>query len=377
MVRYRKIRGRWIWEIDRTFCRVDGTKERYRRAAQVQNKRAAEAEELRVVQRWLEHGTLEPEKTEPQANPNATWEDAVAYFRKHELPLKKFSTRRGYEQLLASKGFARWAGRKLLEVKWAPEVRGWLLDLPGSPSTRRNHLIALRSVLRSVSPNKKTAEPGVYFHQMPLLPAPPKVGETVVNAPTPQQVAALLGEARPKHCGKAVRKNQLAFALGALAGLRASEVRGLRVRDVDLDQGLIKIRTGLIGGLEGTPKSGHEREIPLSSELKSRLEAWIADNDLKPESYVCTGRGQRAWSDNGILNAFHRAAARLRIEGLTFHSLRHYFVTTLLAPTPDGGAKTDVKTAQKLAGHANIKTTMRYAHTTRERGRAAIRAAFG
>jgi site-specific recombinase XerD len=73
------------------------------------------------------------------------------------------------------------------------------------------------------------------------------------------------------------------------------------------------------------------------------------------------------WGEYGLRQAFDRVAARAGLDTRwRFHDLRHYFVTNLFrtgAPAP---------TVQMLAGHAELSTTQRYAHTTRADLRAAM-----
>ncbi len=51
---------------------------------------------------------------------------------------------------------------------------------------------------------------------------------------------------------------------------------------------------------------------------------------------------------------------------ITFHSLRHSFITNLILPG------TDINTVNELAGHNNITTTAQYIHTTNELKRRAV-----
>jgi integrase len=62
-----------------------------------------------------------------------------------------------------------------------------------------------------------------------------------------------------------------AIALAVFAGLRMSEVRALEVQDVDLESGTIQVRRALSNDEVLTPKSGHERVVPLAPELHAIL----------------------------------------------------------------------------------------------------------
>lgn len=107
-----------LWVIDRRFRTPDGREERYRRAAQVQTKLAAESEERRLIEHGEKHGTLKAIVV-PQSEMSAPdaevwlWEDAVNYWKEHVKPTKKWSTGHGYSRLHEGPHFAFWAGRPL------------------------------------------------------------------------------------------------------------------------------------------------------------------------------------------------------------------------------------------------------------------------
>ena len=63
-----------------------------------------------------------------------------------------------------------------------------------------------------------------------------------------------------------------AIALAAFAGLRSGEVRALEVQDVQLASGQILVRRALSESEVTTPKSGHERAVPIGPMLKPVLE---------------------------------------------------------------------------------------------------------
>ena len=371
-LRRRVINKKPTWVIDRRFRSEHGSV-RYRRAAQVQTRQGAEAEERRLQNYFAEHGTIAPFLETPNHQPlkkieakTFLWEDAVDYYKKHVLPLHEPSTRKSYRILLGGAHMRHWNGTSLdcitraSIVEWDAKVK----QSGVSPSTRRNHHCVLRSVLRAVGPHD--GEPGLYLETLPSFPAFPKVGRTEVDAVPKEDIRILLGE-RPKafHV-KTWSLFGLAVALGAFAGLRASEIRALRRRDVDLKAGVITVRLKRCVGEEGPPKSQHQRAIDfIAPELLPRLEMHC--RNLKPDDYVCPNSTGHPWSDNGLWSMFRRACQKLGIEGQRLHGLRHAFATALF------GGGVDARTVQELLGHGSLDVTMRYAHTSKERKRAAGR----
>ena len=370
----RTVNGKKVWAIDRRFKGAGG-EERYRRAAQVQTKPAAEAEERRIIDYWIANGTivpllLPPSKATKEASPRSKcWDDAVEHFEAVVLPKKKPSTRKGYRALLKGPGFKRWAGISL-DLLTAAAINTWDTDLVKTgmaDSTRRNQHILLRAVLKSIGPNGEH-----WLESLPEYPTLPKVGEAPLITVSIDDLSLLLSEGqngRVKYCQtKAIKAAQLAMAIAAYAGLRAGEVRALRRKDVDLERGILTVRVARTAGEESTPKSKHSRTIPIARPLHALLQPRC--QDLKAEDHVCVMASGEPWGDQGILSALKRACGRLTIEGSRYHGLRHFFGITLV----QGGV--DLRTLQGLLGHEDIKTTARYTRFDDTRARDAV-AIFG
>lgn len=141
-----------------------------------------------------------------------------------------------------------------------------------------------------------------------------------------------------------------ALELGAIAGLRRSEISRVRTED------LVQRPDGW--WLRVTGKGGVERDVPLPPELGERLAArprgWLFPN----------GRG-------GHLTPPH--LGKLMRERLsdhwTPHTLRHRFASTAYA------AERDYRAVQELLGHANVNTTMIYTAVPGSARRNAVTAA--
>jgi integrase len=363
-------RGTKVWVVDRIFQGPNG-EERYRHDAQVQTRNGADAEERRLVAWWTEHGTIvgfrgESKATTVPSAPTTTWEDAVERYRKEILPTLKVSTRRGYEEILY-RGFKEWAGIAVESIGLAA-IQTWdrkICETGASESRRRNFHVVMRSVFHS-------AKDGKLLAREPEFPELPKVGRTVIQVPDPADVHTILDEPAPKNIRlrRAYAAMQFGLALSFYAGLRASEVRGLRACDIDMRTQTITVRTTRFGYGEDqsldTPKSGHERPVPIAAPLLPLLEARL--RGLKPDDFVAVNGYGQPWSESGLWQGLESACKRLGIPHARFHALRHAFVTGLF----DAGVPAPV--VQALAGHENLATTQRYAHYTREQARAAIAA---
>ena len=140
-------------------------------------------------------------------------------------------------------------------------------------------------------------------------------------------------------------KHKLMISLAYAAGMRVSEVRNLKVCDLDLEQLLVHIREA---------KGNKDRISVVSEKLRDALKKYLEfkqSGDLVFESE----RGGKL-STRSLQKVFSRALLMAGIrKQATFHSLRHSFATHLL------GNGTDITYIQKLLGHNSLKTTMVYA----------------
>lgn len=142
-------------------------------------------------------------------------------------------------------------------------------------------------------------------------------------------------------------KYRAALGISYGAGLRASEVCNLRVRDIDSQRMLIHVDQG---------KGSKDRQAMLSPSLLEVLRQYWRES--RPEGWLFPGKPKISpLSPRQLNRAFMSAKAMAGIaKPATLHTLRHSFATHLLE------ANTDVRVIQVLLGHAKLSTTARYAH---------------
>lgn len=141
------------------------------------------------------------------------------------------------------------------------------------------------------------------------------------------------------------------------SGLRVSELVGLKIAQVSLDMGVVRI----LG------KGSKERLTPLGQEAIewiTRYQRESRPNILggkKSDALFVTGRGGPMTRLNfWLIIKRHARTANIRTE-LSPHTLRHAFATHLI----NHGA--DLRVVQLLLGHSDITTTQIYTHVARER----------
>ena len=144
-------------------------------------------------------------------------------------------------------------------------------------------------------------------------------------------------------------------------GLRVSELVGLDLGNVALDEGFLLVRG----------KGDKERISPISGTAARALEAWLAEGrpvfakrGRRPTPAVfLNARGTRLTRQT-VFELVRDAGLSIGIENLHPHTLRHSFATHLL----EGGA--DLRVIQEILGHADISTTQIYTHVDRSHIRA-------
>jgi integrase len=160
------------------------------------------------------------------------------------------------------------------------------------------------------------------------------------------------------------QNRRLAVLLGALCGMRLGEVRGLHWADLDKKSSVIRIRHNW-QDMEGIkePKCGSAREVPLPAVVYEAAEACrqksagplvFGRKDGKP---LCNGYFRLALISE--LEAAGIPDAERKARNITFHSLRHTFVSLArLAGISDFQA-------QALAGHKSSAMMERYSHRSK------------
>ncbi|MBR1395010.1 MAG: tyrosine recombinase XerD [Prevotella sp.] len=135
-------------------------------------------------------------------------------------------------------------------------------------------------------------------------------------------------------------------------GLRVSELTGLKLSDLFLDDGFIRVNG----------KGSKERLVPISPRAVKELEWWFDDRQQMTikageEDYVFLNRRGAHLTRTMILIMIKRQAEAAGIrKTISPHTLRHSFATALL----EGGA--DLRAIQAMLGHESIGTTEIYTH---------------
>ncbi|GAA0966778.1 site-specific tyrosine recombinase XerD [Actinocorallia libanotica] len=205
-------------------------------------------------------------------------------------------------------------------------------------AVRGLHRFALREGLAEADPSREVR--------------PPAAPRRSPKAISPAEVERLL-DAAGDDSARGLRDRALLELLYG-SGARISEAVGLDLADVELDEGVVRVRG----------KRSRVRAVPIGGCAGRALEAYLARSRPRlagagkgTAALFLNARGGRL-SRQGAWMVLGAAAGRAGLTDVSPHTLRHSFATHLL----EGGA--DVRVVQELLGHASVTTTQVYTLVT-------------
>lgn len=133
-------------------------------------------------------------------------------------------------------------------------------------------------------------------------------------------------------------------------GLRVSEIVNLKIADIDSGNMQVFIERA---------KGKKDRYVNLPESILEQLREYF--RQYRPKKYLFEGQTGGQYSIRACQKVFTEAMRKAGInKAVGIHGLRHSFATHLL----ENG--TDISFIQKLLGHKDIKTTLRYTHVSRD-----------
>jgi integrase/recombinase XerC len=284
--------------------------------------------------------------------------------------------------------FARFLGERGIEVAGVvpTDVFDWI-DWQSVRRPGRDKVVAIGAGRASAptSVNRRVAAVRAFFEHQVLSgarednPVPaPRRGQGL--RPKTRGVLGHLGPGRARQGGRLVRqqrrlpealdpgdvsafladlgthRDRAMVLLMVFGGLRAAEVRSLRLADVDQGRRQVKV----VG------KGGRERSVPVDGAFFAELAAYLRSERSPglgtPECFVVL-RGPtagRAMTEAGMRSVFRYHRATSGASRVRPHRLRHTYGTELAA------AGIDLLVLRELMGHASPETTAGYVHLSNE-----------
>lgn len=189
----------------------------------------------------------------------------------------------------------------------------------------------------------------------PDHPFRPKVPKRLPLTLTFEEVEALLDQPKPTSFSGARDKAMLETMYAT--GLRVSELVGLRLNDVNFQEGIVLIRRG---------KGAKQRSVPISSFALEYLLLYVneyrANSKGRKSPYLFLNKFGNPISRQYFFLQVRKYALAAGIDKtISPHTLRHCFASHLL----ENGA--ELRVVQEMLGHTHLSTTQIYTHVSSRR----------
>ncbi|MBU6422151.1 MAG: site-specific tyrosine recombinase XerD [Gammaproteobacteria bacterium] len=251
-------------------------------------------------------------------------------------------------------GLARWLDEQGVGIIGAARDQllaflAWRMQQGARPRSTARQLSSIRRFYRyMLREGRITEDPSTRIDM-------PKLGRPLPKSLTEAEVVTLL---KSPDVGNAlgVRDRAMLEVLYA-TGLRVSELVSLRLEQVNLRQGVVRV----LG------KGNRERLVPIGEEAQGWVEKYLQDArgeilGAQQTDFLFPTRRSDHMTRQAFWHIIKRYAQKAGIpEALSPHTLRHAFATHLL----NHGA--DLRVVQMLLGHSDVSTTQIYTHVARER----------
>lgn len=244
-------------------------------------------------------------------------------------------------------------------IRAVRQLAGFLRRSPDTATVEDLRRYQLHLVDHGISPvSLNAAITGLrFFFEVTLDRAEAMARMSTVQVPRRLPVVLSRDEAARLIASAGNLKYQVALSVAYGAGLRASEVVGLKIGDVDSQRMTLRVEQG---------KGRKDRYAMLSPLLLERLRTWWrvahAQGKLLEGGWLFPGQNPiDPLSTRQLNRAVHAPAAAAEIDKrVSMHTLRHSFATHLLEQ------KVDIRVIQVLLGHKKLETTALYAQVATE-----------
>jgi integrase/recombinase XerC len=224
------------------------------------------------------------------------------------------------------------------------DIRAYLASLMkrgNARSTASRRLASLRSFFRFLHREG-------YMNRNPAkLVSSPRLAKKLPRFLSVDEVFSLVQ--KPGGDGFLPARDTAIMELAYSSGLRVSELEGVSMADISMEEGLLRVRG----------KGKKERMVPVGGKALEALRAYLQERNRRypgEQAFFLSRRGRRLTS-RSIRRIVQKYSRMLALSGrVTPHTLRHTFATHLL----HSGA--DLRVIQELLGHASLSTTQKYTH---------------
>ncbi len=259
-----------------------------------------------------------------------------------------------YAKLLRLTILPTWAHRALDDIT-AAQIATWYAGMQNTPTQQANAYGLLKSIF------KEAIEDGI----LETNPCRVKAGAQKQRA---REIEVLTVDQLNRYLAAIPEKRRVPLLLAGWCGLRSGEVRGLRVRDLDLDAGVVHVRQAVVRLkgqlLIGPPKTNAGiRSVAIPPHLLPALRAWADQQPAGDRNALLfpARDGHSPLNDSVLRDAHDKGKAAIDMPHLTIHGLRH---TSATLAAQLGATLAEL---QARIGHSTPNMAMRYQHVAAER----------
>ena len=250
--------------------------------------------------------------------------------------------------------FTQWLGKrniKNLTIAELSDFVGFLSSQNLAPTSIARHIVAVKMFFRYLQLE------GVLVDNKVELLGSQKIWQRVPSVLSPREVERFVNA--PSRIEIYYYRDRALLEMLYATGCRASEVSGLRLRDLQLKERFCKCQG----------KGSKQRMVPLGDAAIEAISAYLekqrprlAAASASQIDWLFLSRSGRRLRREAIWELVKKYALIADVSvSISPHTLRHSFATHLLA----GGA--DLRQVQEMLGHASIATTQIYTHVDQTR----------
>jgi integrase len=299
-----------------------------------------------------DEGVNTPEHLERSLRPATVFNTVADLWESKRLPQLKESSKYSVPKLLA-KHVRPFFGQTALEEIKTGDVNDWITEMQSKelePKTIHNMWKLFRAIMNWHA-QQNDEQPRKWYPILPVIPEDEQRWFT--QAEFRRLVEAADGQYK------------LLFHLAGSSGLRAGELFGLHVEDLDLNRGVIRVRRSVWQGKEVTPKTrkGY-RDVWIDSATTRMLRDHLGSRTAG--RIFQSRRGTPLDTSNVLSTVLYPLCDRLSIPRGGLHAFRHGRVSHLQA----NNVPSDFTKAQ--VGHSSLRTTSGYTHFSEDFARQTV-----
>ena len=343
--------GRWV---GRYYVDVPDQTNRVRKAVVLgmKNEITKPQAKLKLKTMLSDEGVNTPEHLERSLRPATVFNTVADLWESKRLPQLKESSRYSVPKLLA-KHVRPFFGQTTLEEIKTGNVNDWIAEMRSKelePKTIHNLWKLFRAIMNWHA-QQNDEQPRKWYPILPVIP------EDEQRWFTQAEFRRLVEAADGRY--------KLLFHLAGSSGLRAGELFGLHVEDLDLNRGVIRVRRSVWQRKEVTPKTrkGYRDvwiDLATARMLREHLGSRTAGRIFQSR------RGTPLDTSNVLSEVLYPLCDRLSIPRGGLHAFRHGRVSHLQA----NNVPSDFTKAQ--VGHSSLRTTSGYTHFSEDFARQTV-----